>query len=207
MAFDILDTAVPLAQNQRFWVACFLLGYDNSSKGLCRYRSYIVNRGVRHTIVYGGFEAQYDNHYHSLPRTSGKYNYPVEAQPLRKQDIQDFDNPSGVLVLNHLSSSDGLCPCRVPNWLYLLQQTWQLFLVMVGAQWACPLEQLRFWLAFLVDKVALESLAYLYEKLKSWLSLQVAKQDYLSDCVMLSKVLCSYSNYNIHQGKVQAQWN
>lgn len=104
MVYDISGKSAPLAQSQQSLVACSLLNCGSQSKRLSRCQGHSVSRGVQHKVFCDGLQDKQYSHYHSLPHTFGRYNYPFQGQLLQRLNILDFGNPFVVQVLSHPSS-------------------------------------------------------------------------------------------------------
>lgn len=120
--------------------------------GSVHLKSHIVSQGVQHRGLNDEPLTGQCAHSHSYHHNLGKYSHLFLARHLRRLGIQGFDNPFAWQVLAHPSSLDVARLCRELDWLYLLQQTWQLLLEMVACLSAYPLVKLKSWLASLVSK-------------------------------------------------------
>lgn len=157
-----------------------------------RLKSRIANQVSRRRGLYDEPQGGQYGHCHFYHHNPDKYSYPFQIHPSRRLDIQAFDIPLLVAVSAHPSSSDATRLCRELGSPSQLQQTLLLLLELVGVLWVFLSAPMRFLVSFLEGKVFPLMLACPCELLKSWLLLQVAKQDYLSYSARLNQAACPY---------------
>ena len=206
IVYDKPDISSALAQSQPTLDACSWLDYGKQSKALFHCQGHSANQDGLHRGFYDEPVDKQRGRCHSLLRTFGKCNYPVQERLLQRRYILGFGNLFAFQVSIPLSNLGAYHHGAVE-----LLGVLQVILLLLLAK-ACVLSVYlsKQWQSFPLSprKVCvLNNSCFLSLLERSLLLLQDAMQDCLSYSWLINLASYPYFNYSIHQGKVQAQWN